>query len=114
MFCFTATFITRISWQPRREPWLAIDPKGVIGEPAYETGALLRNRLPDVHDVPQAIRILTRSIDQLAEELDLNRTRVRDWAMAQAMLSAWWVVEDNGSFSEDHLICAKLLAAIKR
>ncbi len=28
-----------------RAPWLAIDPKGVIGEPAYEMGALLRNRL---------------------------------------------------------------------
>src|SRR5713101_9176579 len=28
-----------------RAPWLAIDPKGVVGEPAYETGALLRNQL---------------------------------------------------------------------
>jgi streptomycin 6-kinase len=27
----------------RREPWLAIDPKGVVGEAAYEVGALLRN-----------------------------------------------------------------------
>src|ERR1700730_18084790 len=26
-----------------REPWLAIDPKGVVGEPAYETGAFLRH-----------------------------------------------------------------------
>lgn len=29
-----------------REPWLAIDPKGVVGEPAYEVGALLRNLTP--------------------------------------------------------------------
>src|SRR5262249_34292324 len=29
----------------QRQPWLAIDPKGLIGEPAYETGALLRNPL---------------------------------------------------------------------
>ena len=26
-----------------REAWLAIDPKGVVGEPTYETGAFLRN-----------------------------------------------------------------------
>ncbi len=29
-----------------REPWLAIDPQGVIGEPAYEVGAWLRNPFP--------------------------------------------------------------------
>jgi streptomycin 6-kinase len=29
-----------------REPWLAVDPKGVIGEPVFETGALLRNFWP--------------------------------------------------------------------
>src|SRR6202040_3906156 len=30
----------------RRQPWLAIDPKGLAGEPAYEVGALLRNPGP--------------------------------------------------------------------
>src|SRR5262249_48229170 len=29
-----------------REPWLAIDPKGLVGEPAYEPGSWLRNWLP--------------------------------------------------------------------
>jgi streptomycin 6-kinase len=32
----------------RRQPWLAIDPKGVAGEPAYEPGALLRNPNPEL------------------------------------------------------------------
>jgi streptomycin 6-kinase len=52
--------------------------------------------------------------DQLAEVLDLDRARVRDWAMAQAVLSVWWTIEDNGDVSEDALTCAELLAAIKR
>ena len=30
------------------EGWSAIDPKGVVGEPAFEVGALMRNRLPDL------------------------------------------------------------------
>ncbi|HAH01163.1 MAG TPA: aminoglycoside/hydroxyurea antibiotic resistance kinase [Ktedonobacter sp.] len=97
-----------------REPWLAIDPKGLIGEPAYETGALLRNRLPDLRDAPQAVRVLTRRVDLLAEMLDLDRGRVRDWAMAQAVLSVWWTIEDKGDIPEDGLKCAELLAAIKR
>ena len=97
-----------------RAPWLAIDPKGVIGEPAYETGALLRNRLPNLLDAPQALRVLTRRIDQLSEELNLERSRVRDWAMAQAVLSMCWTIEDGDSFSQDELTCAELLASIRR
>jgi streptomycin 6-kinase len=97
-----------------RAPWLAIDPKGVVGEPAYETGAFMRNRLPDLSDIPQATRILTRRVDQLSEELNLDRTRVRDWSMAQAVLSIWWTIEDGGSFSPAALTCAELLASIKR
>src|SRR5579859_2414687 len=30
----------------QRAPWLALDPKGVAGEPAYEVGALMRNPSP--------------------------------------------------------------------
>ena len=98
----------------RRVPWLAIDPKGVIGEPAYETGALLRNRLPDLRDAPQAVRLLARRVDLLAEALNLDRSRVRDWAVAQVVLSAWWIIEDSSDNWEDQIACAELLAAIKR
>jgi streptomycin 6-kinase len=41
-----------------RQPWLAIDPKGLIGEPAYEVGALLRNPMPEILQEPQPGRIL--------------------------------------------------------
>ena len=33
-----------------REPWLAIDPHGVVGDPGYEVGALLYNPDPDRRD----------------------------------------------------------------
>ncbi len=97
-----------------REPWLAIDPKGVIGEPTYETSGLVCYHLPDELAAQEAVRVLARRIDQLAEELDLNRTRVRDWALVQAMMSAWWIIEDGGDLTADDLTCAQLLAAIKR
>jgi streptomycin 6-kinase len=97
----------------QRQPWLAIDPKGLIGEPAYETGALLRNPLPELLDAPQPGRILARRVDQLAEELSLDRARVRGWGLAQAVLSAWWSIEDSGYVGKAALTCAELLAAIK-
>ncbi len=96
----------------QRQPWLAIDPKGLIGEPAYETGSLLRNPLPQILQVPQPGRLLARRIDQLAEELELDRVRIRNWGLAQSVLSAWWSIEDFGHVSETALACATLLAEL--
>ncbi len=94
----------------QREPWLAIDPKGVVGEPAYDTGIFLRDPLPDILNVPDPARLLARRIDQLAEELNFDRERIRNWGLAQAVLSAWWSVEDHGAGWEPALACAELLA----
>jgi streptomycin 6-kinase len=97
----------------QREPWLGIDPKGLIGEPAYETGSILRNFLPDLLEMPHPGRILARRVDQFSEELGLDRARVRGWGLAQAVLSACWSIEDSGHFNQDVMTCAELLAAIR-
>ena len=90
-----------------RHPWLAIDPKGIVGEPAYEVGALLRNKL----DIAPDIRRLTaRRIDQLAETLAFDRRRLIAWCLAQAVLSAWWSYEDHGSGWEEMVEFAEMLA----
>lgn len=94
--------------------WRAIDPKGVVGEPAYEVGALLRNPLPALLALPHPERILARRLDQLAEELSLDRQRLLDWALAQAVLSAWWCLEDQVPCLEGALACADLLAGLRR
>jgi len=96
-----------------RQPWLALDPKGVVGEPAYEVGALLRNPLPQLLDAPEPGRILARRVDQLAEELGFDRARMVGWGMAQAVLSAWWSFEDHGHGWEPAIRCAELLAELK-
>ncbi len=95
------------------ERWLAIDPKGLIGEPAYEIGPLLHNPLPQLLMAPQPGRILARRIDQLSEELGFDRARVRGWGVYQALLASWWNVEDTGKHGEGTLKCAELLSAIK-
>lgn len=76
-----------------REPWLAIDPQGVVGEPAFEVGAWLRNPMPDTRETP----VLARRIAILAEELHIDRERVAAWGAVNAVLSAAWSAENGGT-----------------
>jgi streptomycin 6-kinase len=65
-----------------REPWLAIDPKGWAGDPAYDGLTLLRNRWD-----PAALR---RRIDAFADAAELDRERVTRWAQARAVVEGQW------------------------
>jgi streptomycin 6-kinase len=94
-----------------RQPWLAIDPKGVIGEREYELGALLRNPFPRLLNLPNAADLLRRRCDQLAAMLGFDRQRVHAWAVAQSVLSAWWDYEDNRPGWHLHLQVTRLLLA---
>lgn len=96
-----------------RRPWLALDRKGIVGEPAYEVGALLRNPIPQIFTWPRLDRILARRVDQLAEALDFDRARLRGWGLAQAVLAAWWSYEEEGQLGQEWLVCAEHLAAMK-
>ena len=91
---------------------MALDPKGVVGEPAYEVGALLRNPLPQLLTEPRPARVLARRVDQLAEELGFDRERIAGWGLAQAVLSAWWSFEDHGHGWELAIACAEVLATL--
>lgn len=90
----------------RREPWLALDPKGLAGEPAYEPGALMRN------PSPQPAAVLARRADILSEALGIDRRRILEWAFAQAVLSAWWSVEDHGHGWEGAIRVAETLSSL--
>ncbi|MDQ3912230.1 MAG: aminoglycoside phosphotransferase family protein [Actinomycetota bacterium] len=96
----------------RRQPWLAIDPKGVVGEPAYEAAALLHNPV-ELLKTPRPGDVLQRRVEVLAEELGLERARVRGWGVAQAVLAAYWGLEDSGRVWEEALVFAELLSSIE-
>ena len=97
----------------QRQPWLAVDPTGVVGEVAYDTGAFLRNP-EQLLNTPHPGQVLDRRVDLLAEELDLDRSRVRGWAISQAVLAAYWGWEDSGRVWEGALTFAELLSGRKR
>ncbi len=93
----------------QRQSWLAIDPKGLIGERSYDIGAFLCNPNPQLLQVACPDRILARRVDQFAEELALDRTRILGWGISQAVLSACWSVEDHGHGWPYWIACAKWL-----
>ena len=95
-----------------RRTWLAIDPKGVVGEAAHDTAALLRNPVGAL-DAPDPKRLLERRLDVLSGELGLGRARVRGWGLARAVLAAYWGLEDCGRVWDEALAFAGLLAEIK-
>ena len=74
--------------------WLAIDPKGVLGELEYEAGAMLRNpyERPDLFAAPVTIQ---RRVDRLASDLRIDGGRILAWAFAQAVLAAVWAIQDG-------------------
>jgi len=74
--------------------WLAIDPKGVMGEPAYETGAMLRNPVanPELVAKPD---IIDRRARTIGEQLGYPYERVIGWCFGQWVLSVLWAIEDG-------------------
>lgn len=78
-----------------REPWLAIDPKPLAGDPGFELLAGLHNRWDDVvatGDVPRAVR---RRFDLMTEVLGLDRERAVAWTLARVLQNKLWEVESE-------------------
>jgi streptomycin 6-kinase len=74
--------------------WIAIDPKGVVGEVEYEIGAALRNpyERPELFTSPARIE---RRIKGYEAKLKIDADRALAWGFSQAVLSAIWGVEDG-------------------
>jgi streptomycin 6-kinase len=81
--------------------WVAIDPKGVVGEMEYEVGAILRNPA-EQPDVFVSVDTIQSRLEILTTKLGLNYERALSWAFAQAVLSAIWDVEDGYPVQPDH------------
>ncbi|MBW3572537.1 MAG: hypothetical protein KY467_15655 [Gemmatimonadetes bacterium] len=72
--------------------WLAIDPKGLVGERGFEFATLFRN--PDLATAAAPGR-LARQADVVARAAGLERGRLLKWILAGAGLSAAWSLEDG-------------------
>ena len=73
------------------DTWVVTDPHGVIGDPAHECAAMLRNALPLIDgDLGRGVR---RRVDGLAALTGYDARRIRDWGYAQNVLSCVWSLD---------------------
>ena len=96
----------------KRQSWLAIDPKGIVGEPVYDAAVFLLSLAPTQLAQPRPEALLARRASILAEELGLDRQRLLAWSQAHAVLSAWWCVEDHTDCLEWALLRAELMGRV--
>jgi streptomycin 6-kinase len=85
--------------------WLAIDPKPLVGERAFDVASLLRDRREELARDPEAAVRIRRRLDFFSDRLELDRQRVRGWGIAHAL--AWGF--EGGRPLADHIACARLL-----
>jgi len=79
----------------QREPWLAIDPNPVAGDPGFALLAALHNRWEEAvatGDVPRAVR---RRFDLMTDILGLDRDRATAWTLARILQNVLWDVEHD-------------------
>ncbi|MFF1376452.1 aminoglycoside phosphotransferase family protein [Streptomyces sp. NPDC058308] len=84
-----------------REPWLAIDPKPLAGDPGFDLWPALDNRFePD--------EVLWR-FDAMTEVLGLDRARARAWTLGRVLQNTLWETEDGRPPAADDMEIARRL-----
>jgi streptomycin 6-kinase len=67
-----------------REPWLAIDPKPLVGEREFAVAPIVRSP-----ELGHSRRAVVGRLDRLTSDLGLERDRARGWTIGQTV--AWAV-----------------------
>ncbi|MFF7159585.1 aminoglycoside phosphotransferase family protein [Streptomyces sp. NPDC008139] len=73
-----------------RMAWLAIDPKPLVGERAYDLAWLVRDRLPTLAAQPGSRAAARRRLAKLAASLEVDPERLRGWALFRAVEAGVW------------------------
>lgn len=74
--------------------WVAIDPKGIIGEAEIEVSAFLKN--PVGHqEIYGNMEIIYTRVNIISECLNLNRQRILSWVYVLTILSCIWLTQIN-------------------
>ena len=78
-----------------REEWLAIDPKPLAGDPAFELMPALHNRWDEVLAGDDPHQAVLRRFDAMVEVMSLDRDRAVAWTLGRVLQNSLWTVEDG-------------------
>jgi streptomycin 6-kinase len=83
-----------------RVPWLAIDPKPMVGDPAYDAAHLLLQL--GQHRRHRSAADWSRRLGALADGLGLEANRIGQWTVARSIESCLWYASVGDWGSADH------------
>jgi streptomycin 6-kinase len=83
--------------------WLAIDPKGVLGDPAFDAANLFYNPLGHDDLCRDPVRI-AHMAEVLANAIGRDEGAILDYAFAYGCLSAAWHAEDANAIEEERTL----------
>ncbi|MFH8733875.1 aminoglycoside phosphotransferase family protein [Streptomyces sp. NPDC017964] len=84
-----------------REPWLAIDPKPLAGDPGFDLKPAIDNRF-------DADEVVWR-FDAMSGVLGLDRERARAWTLGRVLQDSLWEIADGRPLAPDHMETARRL-----
>lgn len=84
-----------------REPWLAIDPKPLAGDPGFDL-------MPAIDNSFAPEDVLWR-FDAMTEIIGLDRARAKAWTLGRVLQNCLWEIEDGRPLVPDHLEVARRL-----
>jgi len=96
-----------------RNSWLVVDPQGVLGDPAFEVAAFMRNPVPGLFQAQDPKAVMKWRMDLFADRLGFDKRRIWGWSFCQTLLASWWVFEDHGSGWEEWYSLALILQELK-
>jgi streptomycin 6-kinase len=95
----------------QREPWLAIDPKPLVGEREFDVTALIRDKQEElVADVDAGQERVQHRFDLLSDRLACDRERLKGWSVAIMVDYALWCFEtDDREWGINQVATARML-----
>ena len=92
----------------KREPFLLIDPKGLIGEIGYEIAVFLNDLAGWTAHLSNQKQVLNFAVGRFSKAFAVSPQNLRKWYFGYAVLSAWWMMEDFGENCERELALADI------
>ncbi|MFC3998539.1 aminoglycoside phosphotransferase family protein [Nocardiopsis sediminis] len=96
-----------------REPWLAIDPEPLAGDPGFDLWPALNSGWEAVVATGDVERTVLRRFDLLTEAAGLDRQRATGWTLGRVLQNALWDIEDGKTALEPAQV-AQAAALLRR
>jgi streptomycin 6-kinase len=77
-----------------REPYLLIDPKGIVGHIGYEIAVFMNNLSWWRKGEPNLGEFLQDAFSQFSAVFEVDEFELRQWAYAYTVIGSWWNFED--------------------